>query len=224
MSTVRRPLDRDQVVAAAVAFADEHGLEATTMRRLAQAIGVTPMALYKHVSHREQLIDEMVDRIVRDIPPIAAGDGEGDWTAAVRARILRARRALMSHPWAQDAIETRTVASSEVLRYMDGLMRTMFDGGLSADLVHHGMHALSTRMWGFTRDVMPMPSPPEGADARAAAIADFFATYPAIGRMATTAPHAGEGCDDDAEFDFALDLLLAGLQRRHADGWTSQPG
>ena len=106
---------------------------------------------------------------------------------------------------------------------LNALMRAMFDGGLSADLVHHGMHALSTRMWGFTRDVMPMPTAPADPAARAAAISAFFTAYPSIGRMSTTAPHAGDGCDDDAEFAFALDLLLEGLAARHASGWTSAP-
>ena len=141
----------------------------------------------------------------------------------MRGRILAAREALRTHPWAQDAIESRTEASPVVLAYLDSLMRAMFDGGLSADLVHHGMHALSTRMWGFTRDVMPMPTAPADPAARAAAIGAFFTAYPSIGRMSTTAPHAGDGCDDDAEFAFALDLLLEGLAARHASGWTSAP-
>jgi AcrR family transcriptional regulator len=216
----RQPLTSERVVEAAVRFADHHGLAATTMRPLAETLGVTPMALYKHVANREQLIDGMVDRIVREIPDADSAD---DWRDGVRNRILAARRTLRTHPWAREAIETRTLASPVVLAYMDSLMRAMFDGGLSADLVHHGMHALSTRMWGFTRDVMPTPVAPDDPAERARAMTAFFAAYPSIGRMATTAPHAGEECDDDAEFAFALDLLLDGLQRRHELGWSSVP-
>ncbi|HOQ21474.1 MAG TPA: TetR/AcrR family transcriptional regulator [Microbacterium sp.] len=245
MSTAppRATLDRDRVVEAAIGYADAHGLDATTMRRLGEALGVTPMALYKHVASREGLIDAMVDRLVAaiddpevadapddaDAPDAAAPEhaapehAPADWRAVVRGRILAAREALRTHPWAQDAIESRTEASPVVLAYLDSLMRAMFDGGLSADLVHHGMHALSTRMWGFTRDVMPMPTAPADPAARAAAIGAFFTAYPSIGRMSTTAPHAGDGCDDDAEFAFALDLLLEGLAARHASGWTSAP-
>nr|WP_268932586.1 TetR/AcrR family transcriptional regulator [Microbacterium paulum] len=228
----RATLDRDRVVEAAIGYADAHGLDATTMRRLGEALGVTPMALYKHVASREGLIDAMVDRLVAaiddpdgaDAPDAAAPEHPpADWRAVVRGRILAAREALRTHPWAQDAIESRTEASPVVLAYFDSLMRAMFDGGLSADLVHHGMHALSTRMWGFTRDVMPMPTAPADPAARAAAIGAFFTAYPSIGRMSTTAPHAGDGCDDDAEFAFALDLLLEGLAARHASGWTSAP-
>ncbi|WP_292862036.1 TetR/AcrR family transcriptional regulator [Microbacterium sp.] len=228
MSTVARrpPLDRAGVVSAAIALADARGLEATTMRGLADVLQVTPMALYKHVAHREQLIDEMVDRVVGDIGDsapltVGANGATGDWRAAVRGRILAARGILSRHPWAQNAIETRTTASSVVLAHMDALMAAMFAGGLSADLVHHGMHALSTRMWGFTRDVMPTPTAPDDPEERAVALDAFVSAYPAIARMMTTSPHAGAACDDDEEFAFALDLLLDGLQRRHEEGWSS---
>ncbi|MFT4258501.1 TetR/AcrR family transcriptional regulator [Microbacterium sp.] len=217
MSTSRTPLDRLRVIDAAIALADDDGLDATTMRRLADRLEVTPMALYKHVGSREDLIDGMVDRLVGALPPASASSEH--WQTALTARIIAARAALGVHPWAQDAIETRTLASPVVLGYMDSLMEIMFAGGLSADLVHHGMHALSTRMWGFTRDVMPTPAVPDDPAARDAALAAFQSAFPAIVRMATTASHAGSSCDDDAEFRFALDLLLDGLERRRAAGW-----
>ncbi len=214
----RRALDASRITAAAVTIADADGLDAVSMRRLADSLGVTPMALYKHVGNREQLIDAMVDGLVAAIPTPERSRG---WKRALRARILAARSALGTHPWARDAIETRTFASPTVLAYMNSLMAVMFDGGLSADLVHHTMHALSTRMWGFTRDVMPTPTVPDDPAERAAALSSFAATYPAIIRMATTAPHAGADCDDDAEFAFALELILDGIEQRHDRGWSS---
>lgn len=214
----RRPLDRAQILDAAIALADRDGMDATSMRRLAERLGVTPMALYKHVSHREELVSAMLDRVIDSIE--RSPDGR-PWRPALRARILSARRVMQRHAWAQRAIETRAEASPTVLSYMDSLMGIMFDGGLSADLVHHAMHALSTRMWGITRDVLPTPSVPEDPDERALAMAQFATRYPAIVRMATTAPHAGVACDDDAEFEFALDILLDALERLHAEGWSS---
>lgn len=218
MSNPPRPLARDRVIDAAISLADEAGLEAVTMRRLAEMLGVTPMALYKHVSNRESLIDAMVDRFIAEIglPGVPAS-----WRDAVRRRILAARAVIHRHTWARAAIETRTMASPAVLGHMDALMADMFDGGLSADLVHHTMHALSTRMWGFTRDVLPTPTAPEDPSARARALEEFARSYPAIVRMATTAPHAGAACDEDAEFVFALDILLDGVERLHRAGWSS---
>ncbi len=222
----RTPLSRARVAEAAVALADDVGLDGTTMRRLADDLGVTPMALYKHVANREELVDAMVDHIVGEmIAPDADPDAvtAGTWKSALRAQVTASRAVVLRHPWSVEAIETRTLASPVVLAYMDRLMRILFAGGLSADLVHHAMHALSTRMWGFTRDVLPTPSMPDDPAERASALAGFAEAYPGIVRMATTAPHAGAECDSDAEFAFALDILLDSFERLHAADWSSVP-
>ncbi len=217
-SISRSRLDRSRVVAAAIELADEQGLDAASMRGVADRLGVTAMALYKHVANRSQLIDEMVDRLLDDIGPLPEQD---DWRRNVRARILASRAVLTAHSWMRDAIETRPLATPRTLAHMDALMAAMFDGGLSADLVHHTMHALSTRMWGFTRDVLPTPRVPDDPEERAIAMADFATSYPAIIRMATDADRAGVACDEDAEFGFALDLLLDGVAHLHESGWRS---
>lgn len=220
MSSRKASLDRDRVLDAAIALADRVGLEGLSMRRLAETVGVTPMALYKHVSNREDLIDTMVERIVSAFRVTGGG---ADWKREVRARILAARAVTTCHTWWRTAVETRTMAGPAVLSHMNALMEAMFHGGFSPDLVHHAMHALSTRMWGFTRDVMPTPTLPADPEARDAALSAYAEAYPAIVRMAATASHAGAACDEDAEFLFALDILLDGFERLHERGWRSAP-
>lgn len=215
----RRPLTRQRIADQGVALADQVGLDQTTMRRLADDLGVTPMALYKHVEGREDLIDAMVDAV---IAPLAESPTEAaDWLNAVRSRILAARALVVTHPWMVEAIESRTRATWPTLAYMDHLMGMMFEGGLSADLVHHAMHALSTRMWGFTRDVLPTPQVSDDPDERRTQMEAYASGLPNIVRMATTAPGAGHDCDADAEFLFALDALLEAVDQKHRDGWTS---
>lgn len=217
-SSTKRRLDRLTVVETAIAFADAHGLDELSMRRLAGELDVTPMALYNHVENREALIDAMVEHLIAGL---AAPTEAASWKTSLRSRILSARKIMQRHPWAQGAVETRTIAGPAVLSYMDTLMNIMFTGGLSADLVHHAMHALSTRMWGFTRDVLPTPSIPEDPDLQAKALANYAQQYPAIVRMASTAFGAGATCDSDAEFTFALELLLDSFERLHEEGWVS---
>ncbi|MFT3860548.1 TetR/AcrR family transcriptional regulator [Micropruina sp.] len=211
-----RRCPRSRVVETAIGLAAEQGLAAASMRGVADRLGVTPMALYKHIANRSQLVDEMLDRVLADI---ACSSNPEVWREAVRTRIFAARRLVVAHPWVRDAIESREVATPRALAHMDALMGAMFDGGLSADLVHHAMHALSTRMWGFTRDVLPTPQLPEGSEQRARAVAGFEASYPAIMRMATTSAHAAAGCDADAEFAFALDVVLSGIEHLHQSQW-----
>src|SRR5919205_2685952 len=163
----RRPrVTRDRALRAAVALADEAGLESLTMRSLAQALGVVPMALYKHVANKDDLIDGMVDIIISEIDPSIAGAG---WKSAVRERILSARRALVRHRWARAAIESRTTMTPVMLSYMESMIGLFRAGGFSVDLTHHVLHALAGRMWGFTQEVFADPPTSETAEGDAEA-------------------------------------------------------
>lgn len=232
LDTARRaPLNRQRVLQAAVALADEAGFESLSMRRLAEELGVVPMALYKHVANKDELLDGMVDVIICEIdPPVR----DADWKVAVRLRVLSARRALQRHPWARQAVESRTNKTPAVLDYMDSFTGMFLTGGFSTDLTHHVMHALGGRMWGFTQELFedaagPQAGPPPEipAEARAAMLQQMAARYPNIVAIAASVNHddgsvVGHGCDDQFEFEFALDLLLDGFERLQGQGWTSQ--
>ena len=218
---------------AAVALADEVGIEALSMRRLAQELGVVPMALYKHVANKEELLDGMVDALVSEIDPPVSGAG---WKDAVRLRVLSARRALLRHPWARQVLETRTNKTPAVLGYMDSFIGMFLAGGFSVDLTHHVMHALGSRMWGFTQELFddsaggsPAPQPVLPPEAQAAMFKEMAERYPNILQVAMASAHdddsvVGQGCDDQFEFEFALDLLLDGFERLHTRNWNSRNG
>ncbi|WP_369251918.1 TetR/AcrR family transcriptional regulator [Geodermatophilus amargosae] len=223
----REPLTRERVLRAAVALADESGLDAVSMRGLSQVLGVVPMALYKHVANKDELLDGMVDAVIGEFETPGP---ELDWTAAVRARLLSARRAVLRHGWARRAIESRTRRTPAVLGYMDAVAGTFRRGGLSVDLTHHVMHALGNRIWGFSPELFDAPpgadAPPPTAEEQRAMVAEFARRFPHVLEIATAATGgdptaAGQGCDEQFEFEFALDLLLDGVQRLHERGWRS---
>jgi AcrR family transcriptional regulator len=163
VSEPRSRLNRAAVLDSAVRLADEIGIDALSMRRLAQELGVVPMALYKHVRNKEELLDGMVEVVIGEIDPPLDTD---DWRAAVRERVLSARRVLMGHQWARRVFESRTTKTPAVLDYMDSFVGMFLAGGLSIDLTHHVMHAIGGRMWGFTQEIFEdapadgHPSPP----------------------------------------------------------------
>jgi AcrR family transcriptional regulator len=220
---VGRParLHRDYVLRAAVAAADAGGIDAVSMRNLADALGVVPMALYKHVANKDELLDGMVDLVVAAIHPSGVAPSR-PWKAAVRTTILRARQALLDHPWARGVIETRTSRSPVVLAYLDSVAGLFLAGGLSPDLVHHAMHAIGSRVWGFTQDVFDsagtVAPDPAVLAALAARFPDLAVVAGAVGHQGATT--IGAGCDDQFEFEFVLDLLLDGIERLHQAGWT----
>ena len=219
----RVPLNQDRVIRAAVELADVDGIEVLNMRNLAEKLGVVPMALYKHVANKEELLDEMIDSVVREIEPLIEG---ADWRSAMRHRILAARQALLRHPWAPHVIESRTHASAVVLDYMNSLVGIFLNAGFSADLTHYAMHSIGSRMWGFIQEVFPTQTQPDDPQVLAAMYAEFAVKYPYIIEMALAANHENEsglvqGCDDQFEFEFALDILLDGFERLRQEGWSS---
>lgn len=224
----RAPLTRERVLHAATALADQAGIDAVSMRKLADALGVVPMALYKHVSGKEQLLDGMVDLVIGEFDPPAPG---ADWKSGVRQRVLAARRAVLRHPWARQAIESRTSRTPAVLGYMDSVAGTFLGGGFSPDLTHHVMHALGNRIWGFSPELFDEPrdedAPPPAPEAQQAMATEFAERFPHILAIATAATggdlsRVGGGCDEQFEFEFALDLLLDGFDRLRAEGWSSR--
>jgi AcrR family transcriptional regulator len=209
----REPLTKERILRAAVALADEGGVESLSMRRLAQELGVVPMALYKHVANKDEMLDGMVDVVVGQIDPPLEG---ADWKTAIRERVLSARRALLRHPWASRVIESRTAPTPTVIGYMDEMIGILRKGGFSVDLTHHAMHAMGSRALGFSQELFDdtADDPPE---IQAIAAQQTAEQYPYISEMAAAIGHdgasvVGQGCDDQFEFEFALDLMLGGLE------------
>ena len=220
--TQRETLDRSRVLAAAIALADRDGLDAVSMRALAARLGVVPMALYKHVADKDDLIGGMVDEVVAGYPPPDPGL---PWAASVRARVLSARRALLAHPWLRSAIETRTRRTPAVLAYMDAVAGDLLAGGVSIDLTHHAMHALGHRIWGFSPEAFDEPPgeplPPAEQQAMLRMMSERYPNVTAIAVEAATADPGG-ACEPESEFVFTLDLLLDAVERLHASGWSSR--
>ena len=210
----RIPLSRERILRAAVELADEGGVESISMRKIAEELDVVPMALYRHVANKDELLDGMIDVVVGEIdPPV----NDVDWKASVRRRILSARQALLRHPWASRVMESRAEPTSMVLSYIDSMMGMFRAGGFTVDLIHHTMHAMGSRMMGFSQELFD-----DTADVDPAVEADMWRAmadrYPNIAALVETVYHddasvVGGGCDDQFEFEFALDLMLDGLEK-----------
>jgi AcrR family transcriptional regulator len=208
------PLSKERVLGAAVALADAQGVEGLSMRKLAQELGVVPMALYKHVANKDELLDAMVDVVVGEIDPPAGGT---DWKTAMRRRVLSARGALLRHPWASRVMESRASPTPAVLAYMDSMIGMFRAGGFSIDLTHHAMHAMGSRLLGFSQELFDETAD-VGPGMDAETLRELAGAFPHITELVVAITHdqasvVGVGCDDQFEFEFALDLMLDGLER-----------
>jgi AcrR family transcriptional regulator len=213
-TTARTPLNKERVLRAAVELADREGVDGLSMRRLSAELGVVPMALYKHVANKDELLDGMIDVVVAEIDPPRT---DTDWKTAVRERILSARRMLLRHPWASRVMESRTRPTMTVMAYMDSMIAMFLAGGFSIDLIHHVMHAMGSRLMGFTQEMFNDQSDEE-QPFQPEMLEQLQTVFPSIYELYLTVNHedesiVGPGCDDQFEFEFALDLMLDGIER-----------
>ena len=208
----RTPLTRDRVLQAALDLADAHGLEALTMRRLAQELGVEAMSLYHHVRNKQDLLGAICDLVVReyDLPEV----GE-PWKAAVRRTAISASEALLRHPWAASVLLAGTPESQARLRYMDALLGAFRTAGFSAELTDHAYHALDSHIMGFTLWVVGMNL---GTREELAAKATEFLDELSAEEFPHLVEHIHQhlrprAAEEEGEFAFGLDLILDGLER-----------
>lgn len=216
VSVKRTPLTRERVLLAAVALADEHGLDALTMRRLAEQLDVEVMSLYYHLPNKDAVLGGMVDHVFTETAAaVASVTQPAHWKAALRARILTSRATMLRHPWAPAVIEARTAMGLPLAMHVDAVIGIMRDGGFDMDTIHHGLHALGSRIHGFIRE----PAEPDGSQAQGTeALAAMAEHVPNLVGMLMEVMHDDPAttlgwCDDQFEFEFGLDLLLDGLER-----------
>jgi AcrR family transcriptional regulator len=211
----RKPLSRARVLQAAVALADEAGLEAFSMRGLAQELGVVPMALYKHIANKEEMLDGMVDIVFSEIE---LPSEDLDWRSAMRCRAISTREALRRHSWAIGMMESRHPGPAN-LRNHNAVMGCLLEAGFSFEMAIHAYSVQDAYIYGFAlqeRDTgFETPaSAGEAAQNRAQTIG-ALADYPYLVEIATKLPESGY--DNAVEFAWGLDLILDGLDRlRHA--------
>jgi AcrR family transcriptional regulator len=211
----REPLSSARVLQAAVALADEAGLQAFSMRGLAQELGVVPMALYKHVANKEELLDGMVDTVFSEIE---LPSGDLDWRSAMRRRAISTRAALQRHSWAIGMMESRH-PGPENLRNHNAVMGCLRTAGFPFELAIHAYSVQDAYIYGFAlqeRDTaFETPDSAGEAAQRRAAMIGALEDYPHLAEITRKLPESGY--DNAVAFEWGLDLILDGLERlRHA--------
>jgi AcrR family transcriptional regulator len=208
----RSALSRDRVLRAALAQADKGGLEGLTIRNLADALGAAPMALYRHVANKDDLIDGLVDLVFAEIelPPSGV-----DWKTAMRRRAISLRDALSRHRWAVGLMESRRNPGPANLRHHDAVLGSLRTGGYSIPMAAHAYSVLDGYIYGFalTKMSLPFENSDEIADVAQSMLQPFpVNAYPNL--VAFITEHAMKpGYDYAAEFEYGLDLILDGLEK-----------
>lgn len=209
----RKPLSRKRVLRAAMAHADKLGLSELSMRKLAEVLWVAPMALYRHIANKDDLIDAMIDVVFTEIE-LPAGDA--DWRTAMRQRAISVRNALERHRWAIGLMESRLHPGPANLRHHDAVLGNLRASGFSVEMTAHAYSVLDSYIYGFALTKMNLPFENGRGDVPDIAermLEPFPAnTYPNLIEFITD--HAMKpGYEYGDEFAYGLDLILDGLEK-----------
>jgi len=210
--TRRAPLNRDRVLHAGVALADEVGIDSLSMRKLGEALGVEAMSLYNHVANKSDLVDGMIDVVFGEIE---LPRDQSDWRAAMRRRAISARRVLARHPWAIGRMESRASPGPATLRHHDAVLGRLRGAGFSIELTAHAYSLLDSYIYGFALQeaALPFRSGEESAEVAQQIMEHFPAdAYPHLTELAVE--HVLKpGYDYGNEFEIGLDFILDALER-----------
>jgi len=211
-TTRRKPLSRERILDTALAIVDEEGIDALSMRKLGQALGYEAMSLYNHVANKDDLLDGILDLVLAEMePPDPAGG-----LPAIRASAISAHKALKRHPWAAGLLMTPTRVRSGRLQFMDALLGALRTAGFSAETTYHAYHVIDAHIIGFSlwQSTHDFSLPEEMTDDLRATLERLIPreTYPHLYEHGMQ--HLDDGPHQDVSaFEFALDLLLGGLER-----------
>ncbi len=213
-ATRREPLDRESIVAAGIALADERGVEKLTMRQLAERLGFKVMALYNHVDSKDELLTLMVDAVAREIDgDVGEAADEADPLARIRAHAIATRAALVRHPWAP-GIWLQHLPGPARIDQMELLLRLLDHSGLPPDLAHHGFHAVNNHVLGYTMQAQAMEYDDDDPDAQAMAQAFVGGLSPETHPHTIAHVRAHLDGETESSFELVLDLILDGLVAR----------
>ena len=212
---VRGRLSRDVIVACAIALADQEGLEAVTIRRLAQEQGVTPMAMYWHFSDKESLLDGIAESLIAAVKLPEPSDQS--WDAQMRGILAAFLEAIRPHPAVAGLVLRRILTSEPGLALAERALGLLRSAGFSSEQAAEAgsfvlcavITLVTSRPGRSGRAVEDEAHEQMLREKRAALEVLSPARYP---NVVAAAPTLVGGADEDEYYDLNLDLLVRGLR------------
>ncbi len=199
MPSSRPGLTRQRILDAALAIIDRDGLDAISMRRLGEELGVEAMSLYHHVASKADILDGVFERILGQMPPSPRG---GSWRDALRDRATAMRAALRAHPNAMVLFATRPAVTPGSLAHVETALARLHEGGLTPEAGLAALHVIAAFVVGHTLSSYG----PRRIEER---------TNPRYGRVSAASLPRVHGAlrllpprDPEAEFALGLDALI----------------
>lgn len=225
----RQSLTRARILHAGLQVIDQEGLEALTMRKLAQDLGVDPMSLYRHFANKEALLAGLAEVLWAEV---AAPDDSG-WEAILRSLAHAVRSVAHAHPHAYILLCQGSTLPTAMLGLFHGVLKRLQQAGFARKRAAEALNAVLSYAMGYaTMELAAQPlnlptqlaqsTPPTQAPTSATDFERIAQVMRAIPRE--TPPHLAEvaylmcvDCNLDAQFTFGLDLMLTGLRGKQPE-------
>ncbi|SPF77953.1 TetR/AcrR family transcriptional regulator C-terminal domain-containing protein [Pseudoprimorskyibacter insulae] len=212
----KQKLSREAILEAALELADEGGLQAVSMRKVAARVGAEAMSLYNHIKNKEDLIDGIVDRVAaRFVVP----DVNGDWQEEMRKRAVSMHQVMMRHRWSPIPFVSRINTGPAQLRHVDATIGCLVTAGFTYEMADYAWNTLDSHIFGFTLKEISFPFEPE----EFAEVAQRYQTlitedkYPYLAGMSQAVMSGAHNGVQSVEF--GLNIILEGLEAKRAAHW-----
>jgi AcrR family transcriptional regulator len=209
-------LSREAIVTAAVAIADEEGIEAVSIRRIATKLEARPMSLYSHIEHKDELVDLMMDEVIGET--ILPGELPTDWRQALREIALRTRATARAHPWTIGSALKRRLIGPNTLRHFDQSLGAIASLDLPFERKRAIQLALDTYTLGYVRWEVFAPNAGAGAGDERLPTQEQVDSYLREQVAGGDYPHLAAFTADELalgvkpeSFEAGLEWLLAGI-------------
>lgn len=220
----RPPLSHERIVEAGVALADDIGVDALSMRKLAKHLGFEVMSLYNHVDGKADLLEAMVDHVVglatsslKSATLDSSGRGDhraddrgDDWRSHIRLLARTTYDATRRHPWSAD-LWTKVIPGPNRLWMMEQILDDLAVGGLRGVRGDLAFHAVILHINGFSRQAVDFATD-DDTGRRTQRFRDIASDerYPRLREHFDYHAAESPGSEID-EFEFLLDVLLDGI-------------
>jgi AcrR family transcriptional regulator len=209
MTQTRLPLSRDRILTAALALADDEGLTALSMRKVAARLDVEAMSLYNHIANKADIVDGITDQVAGEIE---LPTPDFDWKGQMRTRSQSAHRVLMRHPWAAALFQQGRKPGPQMMSYLDATLGCLMAVGFTPAQADHARNTIDNHVYGFTLQRLTRPTRTrEIARLAKRDLKDIPKDrFPSLYKRTESLAAATSPEADD--FDFGLDLILDGLE------------
>ncbi|MFJ8668834.1 TetR/AcrR family transcriptional regulator [Streptomyces sp. NPDC093600] len=202
------------IVEACLRLLDAEGADALTFRRIGARLGADPTALYRHFRNKDDLLLAVADHLLEE--SIEGFEPSEDWRETLRTLFIRNRKVYLAHPRAAVLATVRITRRPAEMRVIETILAALADAGFPPDQAVRHYRALVDFVLGWScMDATYSTLDPRARDADESAWTGAYAAVPAATHphIAAAAPYLAS-VEDDANFGFALDLMLDAIAAR----------